>query len=172
MALSIRHRFVRKTSSASIVFTGVRRSLAGNTERMSVRIEEKTRSTASFSNLRVSASPRDAFRPRSQKVLLHFSQRGARNRIDLHEAPRHFEGCEILAARSFERFRIERTGDDECDWYFAAHFVRFADDRGLGHTRLFEKELFDFARVDVEAAGDDQIGLAAEEGVVAAGGAG
>src|SRR5258708_4085380 len=38
MALSIRHRFVRKTSSASIGFTGMFRSLAANAERMRVRI--------------------------------------------------------------------------------------------------------------------------------------
>jgi hypothetical protein len=50
---------------------------------------------------------------------------------------------------------------------FASRAVRDADDGGFGDARLLLKELLYLARIDVEAAGDDQVALAALERIVA-----
>ena len=47
--------------------------------------------------------------------------------------------------------------DDVGDRHFAADLVRHAGDGGFGDFFLLEKKLFDLARIDIEAAGDDQV---------------
>src|ERR1700749_4511608 len=96
----------------------------------------------------------------AQEVFLYFSQGGARDRLHLYEAARDFERGKLVAAAAFEGFGVEGgVGDDEGYRDLAAHVVRDADDGGFGDAGLFEQELFDLARIDVEATGDDEIGL-------------
>ena len=52
---------------------------------------------------------------------------------------------------------------------FAAHAIGLGRHRRFGDLRLFHEELFDLARIDVEAARDNQVAAAAAQGVVAVG---
>lgn len=104
-------------------------------------------------------------------MLLRLPQRRSGNRFDTHEPPRHFERRQLFAADGFERGGVE-VADDVCHRYFAAHRVGHPADGGFAHTGLFEQELFDLARVDIETAGDDEVTLVAAQCVVAVGGAG
>src|SRR5258708_7797301 len=61
------------------------------------------------------------------------------------------------------------TQDDEGDHLLAVPRVGPADHRGLGHRRVFEQHFLDVARVNVEAAADDQVLLAINDVEVAFG---
>ena len=104
-------------------------------------------------------------------MLLHLAEGRTRNRIDLHEAPRHLERRQLIAADVRQLLRIE-VADEKRDRHLSAHLIVLSNHRSLRHTRLFEQQLFDLARIDIEAAADDQIALAAEEREVAVGGNG
>ena len=77
---------------------------------------------------------------------------------------------------SFSRQRaskIARIDAARCDHIghgdFAAHAIGRGCHRGFRDAVLLLEELLDLARIDVEAAGDDQVALAAAQGVIAVG---
>src|SRR5436305_14152019 len=91
-------------------------------------------------------------------MFLDLAERRARQRVDADEAPRHLERSQLLAAAAGQLALVE-VADDEGDRQLAAHRVGHADDRGLADLWLLEQELLDLARIDVVAAGDDQVAL-------------
>src|ERR1043165_1401736 len=101
-----------------------------------------------------------------QQMFLDFPERRARQRLDADEAPRHLERRELLAAAAGE-LALVGVADDERDRELAADRVGHADDRGLVDLRLLEEELLDLARIDVEAARDDEVALPPAQGDVA-----
>ncbi len=55
------------------------------------------------------------------------------------------------------------THHHECADVLAEHLVRYSDDRGLLDVGVLEQHRLDIGRVDVVAAADDQVLLAADE---------
>src|SRR5262252_4500484 len=105
-----------------------------------------------------------------QQVLLDLSQRGARKFLQGNELSGHLERCQFLAATFFHRGGLKLPASDYVSYrHFAPDPVRYADNRRFGHPFLLLKELFNFARIDVEPAGDDQVAAPSEESVVAVG---
>src|SRR5581483_2531605 len=90
----------------------------------------------------------------------------------------HFSRCFCTlpsAVRGIEFTFTNRRGtlkDASCSRQTRARHVSpdlviHSDDRRLGNPLLFEEQLFDLARIDVEAGADDQIALPPEQRVVA-----
>src|SRR5579864_113665 len=105
-------------------------------------------------------------------MLLDFSEGVAREFVNDDEGAGNLEGCQFCAAAGREFGRIEGPrGDDVSDGDFTANAIGRRSDGGLGDALLLFEELFDLARIDVEAAGDDEIALTAAQRVVAVGGA-
>ena len=98
-----------------------------------------------------------------QQVLLHLPSALRGSASTRTNAARHLEGRELrrAAVAQWRRTSTSVVGDEIGDRHFAAARVGHADDRGFAHARLLEQHLLDLARVDVEAAGDDQVGAAA-----------
>ena len=72
---------------------------------------------------------------------------------------RRLEGGEARRTAVAQAVEVDAGfGDDVGHRHLAAPRVEDADHRGLAHARLFEQHFFDLARIDVEAAGDDQLG--------------
>ena len=87
-----------------------------------------------------------------------------------NESARHFEGCQFFPAAGGKRFGSDRHSQHhEGDRHLATKAIGAADHGGFGHLRLFQQKLLDLARIDVEAAGDDEVALAAAKRVVAVG---
>ena len=77
---------------------------------------------------------------------------------------------------SFSRQMASRSPGSiaaRCDYIshgnFAAHSIGRGSHRGFGHAVLLLEELLDLSRIDVEAAGDNQVALASAQGVIAVG---
>src|SRR5215470_3594659 len=101
-------------------------------------------------------------------MFLNLAQRGARQAVDADEGARDFERREGFAAYVLRGILVEGfVGDDVSYGQLAPPLVRRAADNGFAHAGLFKQHLFDLARVDVEAARDDQIGPAATQRDVA-----
>src|ERR1035437_9409582 len=109
-----------------------------------------------------------SLRPRWQEMLLHFAERGARQRLDANEPARNLERRKLRATSPLELLGVERlVGRNVGDGHLAANVVLHTDDRGFAHTRILEQQLFDLARIDVESAADDEITAPAAQRVVA-----
>src|ERR1700674_3337588 len=104
--------------------------------------------------------------PRSrQQVLLQLAEGVARHGVEQAQLARDLEAGELARAEGEQGRRIERrVGDQVGDRALAPFGVRAADDGGLADAGKGEEGLFDLARIDVEAAGDDQLVAPAEEG--------
>src|SRR5262245_55045713 len=103
-------------------------------------------------------------------MLLDLAERRARKRVDAHEGAWNLERRELRATGLLELGRAQRVvGDDVGDGDLAAHIVGQTDDRRLADPWILEQQLFDLARIDVEAATDDEITPTTAERVVAVG---
>src|SRR5688572_10624122 len=92
-------------------------------------------------------------------MLLNFAQSSAGKRLDADEGSRNFEGREGGTAALLERGFVKGS-DDVRYGNFASYFVGDSNDGGFSDSFLLKQELLDFARVDVEAGGDDEVGSA------------
>jgi len=106
-------------------------------------------------------------------MFLDLAESVSRQGIDGMEAAGDFERSEGVAAF----FREAGGGcagieDEPGDGDFPFDGIGFGDDGGLADAGLVEEELLDFARVDVEAGDDDEVGLTAGESEVAVRGEG
>src|SRR4029077_1548162 len=83
-----------------------------------------------------------------------------RQGVDEAVVPRPLETCDVLEAERVELGLADGgagAGDDEGDDLLARIRVRAADDRPLGDRGMAQHHLLDLARIDVGAAGDDQV---------------
>src|SRR6202043_2231440 len=98
-----------------------------------------------------------------QQVLLQLAEGVARQGVEEADLVRDLEGGELTLAVREQGGRLEGgLGDQVGDRDLAPFGVRAADDGGLADPGEGEERLLDLARVDVEAAGDDQLVAAAE----------
>ena len=69
----------------------------------------------------------------------------------------------------FERrcIAISAARHDVRHGYFAATMIRLAGNRCFRDLGLLHQELFDLARINIEAAGDDEVAAAAAQRVIA-----
>src|SRR5665213_1359020 len=103
-------------------------------------------------------------------MLLYLAEGGSRERVHTDERARNLERRQLGSTHRLDGVRIDRIlGDDIGDWNLAAEIVRHADHGSLQHAGILYQRLFDLARIDVEAAGDDQVAAASAQGVVAVG---
>src|SRR5205823_3184794 len=108
--------------------------------------------------------------PRPQLALQHLAGRRARQWSFAHDDPaRPLVACEALAARGVYGGCREpgARGDDHGHYRLAPAFVGHAEHRRLRDALEPVDDLLDLLRVDVEAAGDDQILLPTRDGEVA-----
>jgi hypothetical protein len=64
----------------------------------------------------------------------------------------------VRAVRSLARGKVEPAHHSRVrDRHLAAHRIGNTHHRGFAHAGLLGEQFFDFARIDVEAAGDDQV---------------
>src|SRR5260370_8000527 len=99
-----------------------------------------------------------------QQVLLQLAEGVARQGVEEAQLVRDLEGGELTLAEGEQGGRIEGgLGDQVGDRHLAPFGVRTADDGGLADPGEGEEGLFHLARVDVEAAGDDQLVAAAQQ---------
>ena len=90
---------------------------------------------------------------------MYFAERRSWQRVHTHERARHLERCKRGPASIFERGLIDRLiGNDVRHRQLATAGVGHTDDHGFAHAREFQQELLDFARIDIEAARNDQVG--------------
>src|SRR5580704_16016603 len=100
-------------------------------------------------------------------MLLNLSQRSSRQLIHHHKPPRHFERRQARAACSLDHHGIETFIDYDIGYgNFAARAVGLAGYGGFGDSRLLFQKLLDLARINVEAARDNYVALAALQRVV------
>ena len=99
------------------------------------------------------------------------STRGApASAVQATAVPRRLGRSEVGSTPLFEFLWIDSgVRNDESDRYFSTQRVGFAHNSGFGDFRLFHQEFFNLARIDVKAAGDDQIALASAQRDVAVG---
>ena len=102
-------------------------------------------------------------------MALYFAEGVARKSIDTDDLSREFEAGEMLPAAVEEAFFIQGSADGRDVGYrdLALDVVGDSDDSSFSNCGLFAEKFLDLARIDVEAAAKDQLGLAALQSVIA-----
>src|SRR5918994_6958886 len=125
------------------------------------------RSTSSMSSrvggIRAARGPGDVV---AQQVLHHLPGRVARQLVDEGDLPRALVVREVLGAERLELVALDvgvGLAHDKGGDVLTEHVVRYADDRGLAHRRVFEDHALDVSRVHVVPAADDEVLLASDE---------
>ena len=96
----------------------------------------------------------------SQRRLVNFPRRIARQRVDELDQPRAFEPRQIGLAMRVDlvgRKRMARLDRDDRHADFAPLLVRDADHSGFGNGVELMQHALDFGRIDVLAAGNVQV---------------
>src|SRR5689334_2210648 len=113
------------------------------------------------------SGPESQRRSLSQQMFLNLAQGVARQARHHSNFTWHFEGRQLFAAALLQHGGIHGGFQDHAgNRNFAAYLVGHADHRGFRDFLLLLQEFLDFARVNVEPAGDDQIALTARKRVV------
>src|ERR687898_2217256 len=102
----------------------------------------------------------------AQQVLHHLPGRVARQLVDEGDLPRALVVREVLGAERLELVALDvgvGLAHDEGGDVLTEHVVRYGDDRGLTHRRVFEDHALDVGRVHVVPAADDEVLLASDE---------
>src|SRR4051812_12424825 len=106
-----------------------------------------------------------------QQMLLDLAHGVPGKRLHRMEDARNLEGRELLTAARFQHGAVDRATAHDIGYRdFATDRIRDADDGCLRDFFLLLEKLLDFARINVEAARNDEIALAAGEGVITVGG--
>src|SRR5207244_10066183 len=102
----------------------------------------------------------------AQEPPQHLPARALRELVAELDRPRALVAGEPLAAELDELVLADlrgRAADDDGRRPLAPRLVGDADDGGLEHRRVRVQHLLDLARIDVLAAGDDQVLLAVDD---------
>src|SRR5215471_16625173 len=100
-------------------------------------------------------------------MLLDLAECRTGERVDAHESARNLERRQLRATGLLELGRAQRiVGNDVGDGNLSSYVVGHTNDGRLANPRVLQQQLFDLARIDVEAAADDEISAAAAERVV------
>src|SRR5580698_5334509 len=95
--------------------------------------------------------------------MLHLAQRRARQIVDEYDVARYLEAGELRRDVRFQAFGLDGTAfapDDIGDGYFVPSWIGAPDHAAFADIGVLQQHALDLSRINVLAAGDNQVLLA------------